>query len=144
MARQGAFFGSADLQRPVQVGAREKTSNRQIRELENATALGGMRRPDKCLAHNSRYAKVGRALRDALLPVIRQARGDEGLMQALRDAKTDSKAAARAAQGLSKDLVAAGRAAWFAVLGHPGDDTSTGPSPAAMQAWGEPVDAGSR
>ena len=48
----------------------------------------------------------------------------------------DKQAAARAAEGLSADLVAAARAAWFSVLGHPGDDTETRPSPAAFQAWG--------
>ena len=136
MARQGAFFGTADLQRTAQ-NAPEKASARHIRERDNLEALGGMRRPDRCIARNHGYAEVGRALREALLPIVKRARGDRGLMQALRRAKLDKAAAARAAEGLSADLVAAARAAWFSVLGRPGEDTEHGPSPAAIQAWGE-------
>ena len=102
--------------------------------------MGGMRRPDQSLHHNPRYAQVGRALQAALLPIVERSRGDHGQLQALRNAKTDEQAAARAAAGVSKELVLAARNAWFSVLGHPESHTENGPSPAAMQAWGTACD----
>ena len=62
-ARQSAFFSQTVLARSGQLTSRRQLTNRELRELENSQALGGMRRPDLSVKRSDMYHKVGNKLR---------------------------------------------------------------------------------
>ena len=87
MHRQSAFYGDATLYRDSLLTKADAVSSRATRDIENQTALGGMRRPDLSVQARDGYRLPGQRLWHMLAtyvsehPDVRQV--VEGLRQGL-------------------------------------------------------------
>ena len=131
MDKQGAYFTSANLARAYDLAGPSAPSRLHTRNLENAKALGGMRRPDLSVQRNPLYRAVGKRLHAMAASFIGRHPETLAVINALR--------AGQEVAGFSDEIIYMFRAEWFATLGAKETPRCKGPDPGFMETWGRAV-----
>ena len=85
MSGQSAFFGTASLKRSCDLAGPADLSRREVRNLENEQALGGIRRPDISVRHSNKYRAEGRKFRSMLERFVDKHREALEVIEAVRN-----------------------------------------------------------
>ena len=128
MHRQSAFFNETALYRDALLTEPGRPSTKQIREHENAAALGGMRRPDLSVQADPRYRRVGQQLWDMLADYVDQHQDLLQVVQGLRQGQP--------VEGFPAHHLQAVRQRWLRTLHVEAVPQGPGPDPDVLQAWG--------
>ena len=128
MLRQTAYFSHTSLQKPITLAGETKRSERERRGMEDAEALGGMRRPDISVASSNSYAHFGHQLYNMLERFVEARPEALEIVEKLRTKV--------ATDGFSPALMRDLRSHWMATLGSSEAREGTGPDAAVLQAWG--------
>ena len=131
MDKQGSYFTSAHLARAYDLAGPSAPSRLHIRNVENARALGGMRRPDLSVQHNPHYRSVGRKLHTMAASFIDRHPETLEIINALR--------AGHEVTGFSDTIISKFRSEWFAALEARETPRCKGPDPGFMETWGRAV-----
>ena len=131
MDKQGAYFTSANLARAYDLAGPSAPSRLHTRNLENAKALGGMRRPDLSVQRNPLYRAVGKRLHAMAASFIGRHPETLAVINALR--------AGQEVAGFSDEIIYMFRSEWFATLGAKETPRCKGPDPGFMETWGRAV-----
>ena len=131
MDKQGAYFTSANLARAYDLAGPSAPSRLHTRNLENAKALGGMRRPDLSVQRNPLYRAVGKRLHAMAASFIGRHPETLAVINALR--------AGQEVAGFSDEIIYMFRSEWFATLGATETPRCKGPDPGFMETWGRAV-----
>ena len=128
-SKQSAFFGNTRLHLSNQLtSAPSRMSTKQIRNVENDQALGGMRRPDLSVQAQDGYKVVGTKLRELLEQFVDKHPSALQVVEEMR--------AGRKVEGFEHQLMQELRSAWMAVLQTHATPAAEGPDAAVLEAWG--------
>ena len=128
MARQSAFFCSAQLHRTYDLAGPTAASRTVTRKRENADALVGMRRPDRSYASSPSYADVGAKLSHMLDAYIAANPSTLEVISGLR--------AGHAVQGMAENMPEL-RTRWLSTLAWPPTAPVPRPDACVIEAWGQ-------
>ena len=131
MDKQSAFFSNTQLARAYDLAGPAPQSALHIRNVENAQALGGMRRPDLSVLASPGYRHWGDRFHNMALDFIGR---HPDAMLVIHDIR-----GGRSTMGFTADVATAFRKSWFQVLETDEPPPCSGPDPAVLETWGKAV-----
>ena len=131
MDRQSAYFSTTRLSRAYDLAGPTPHSALHLRNAENDSALGGMRRPDLSVQTNPKYRQWGDRLSAMAFDFIGKF---PEAMRVIKDIRSG-----HGTKGFPAEVTIAFRKAWFKELGVVEPPGCKGPDPTVLETWGEAV-----